>query len=83
MRIRPLTENEKQHCQTNAIAFIPDNQQQIIVGGDRPFTFDYVYPPSSSQQEVYSSCVIPLLNKFIKGYLVVCAIKFAMINQRD
>ncbi|KAK4521692.1 uncharacterized protein ATC70_004225 [Mucor velutinosus] len=68
VRIRPLTENEKQHCQNNAIAFIPDNQQQIIVGGDRPFTFDYVYPPTSSQQDVYNSCVIPLLNKFIKGY---------------
>ncbi|CAO0793737.1 unnamed protein product [Mucor circinelloides] len=68
VRIRPLTENEKQQCQNNAIAFIPDNQQQIIVGGDRPFTFDYVYPPSSSQQELYSSCVIPLLNKFMKGY---------------
>ncbi|GAN09170.1 hypothetical protein MAM1_0248c08692 [Mucor ambiguus] len=68
VRIRPLTENEKQHCQNSAIAFIPDNQQQIIVGGDRPFTFDYVYPPTSSQQDVYNSCVIPLLNKFMKGY---------------
>ncbi|CEP16969.1 hypothetical protein [Parasitella parasitica] len=68
VRIRPLTENEKQHCQHNAIAFIPDNQQQVILGGDRPFTFDYVYPPQSSQQEVYNSCVIPLLNKFIEGY---------------
>ncbi|KAL9544257.1 hypothetical protein MBANPS3_007717 [Mucor bainieri] len=68
VRIRPLTENEKQHCHNNAIAFIPDNQQQIIVGGDRPFTFDYVYPPTASQQDVYNSCVIPLLNKFMKGY---------------
>lgn len=67
VRIRPLTENEKQHCQNNAIAFIPNNQQQIILGGDRPFTFDYVYPPNSSQQDVYDTCVIPLLNKFIEG----------------
>ncbi|KAI8641575.1 P-loop containing nucleoside triphosphate hydrolase protein [Parasitella parasitica] len=68
VRIRPLTENEKQHCHHNAVAFIPNNQQQVVLGGDRPFTFDYVYPPHSSQQEVYSSCVIPLLNKFIEGY---------------
>jgi hypothetical protein len=69
VRVRPLTENEKQHHRNNAIEFMPNNRQQIVLGGDRPFTFDYVYPPSVDQNEVYSTCVIPLLNKFMEGYV--------------
>ncbi|CAO3686562.1 unnamed protein product [Rhizopus stolonifer] len=64
VRVRPLTEQERQ--QQMSIAFQSDNQ--IIVGGDRPFTFDYVYPPNSGQQDVFNTCVIPLLNKFLEGY---------------
>lgn len=63
VRVRPLTEQERQ--QQMSIAFQSDNQ--IIVGGDRPFTFDYVYPPNSGQQDVFNTCVIPLLNKFLEG----------------
>lgn len=48
---------------------MPNNQQQIVLGGDRPFTFDYVYPPTVDQKQVYSTCVIPLLNKFMEGYV--------------
>ncbi|GAA5807233.1 hypothetical protein MFLAVUS_000589 [Mucor flavus] len=65
VRVRPLTENEKQHY---AIKFIPNNEQQIVLNGDRSFTFDYVYPPAADQNQVYSTCVIPLLNKFLEGY---------------
>lgn len=68
MRIRPLTEQEKQHYQHNVIKFVPNNEQQIVIGDDRSFTFDYVYPPVSNQHQVYSTCVIPLLNKFMDGY---------------
>ncbi|KAI8073470.1 P-loop containing nucleoside triphosphate hydrolase protein [Gilbertella persicaria] len=64
LRVRPLSEQE----QNNVISFIPNNQQQIVLNGDRSFTFDYVYPPSSDQNDVYSTCVVPLLNKFIEGY---------------
>ncbi|KAI9255981.1 P-loop containing nucleoside triphosphate hydrolase protein [Sporodiniella umbellata] len=64
VRVRPLTEQERQ--QQMSITFPSDNQ--IIAGGDRPFTFDYVYPPNSGQEDVFDSCVIPLLNKFLEGY---------------
>ncbi|KAF7727594.1 hypothetical protein EC973_007355 [Apophysomyces ossiformis] len=66
VRVRPLTEQEKQHCGNAVISFVP-GQPQIIVGNDRSFTFDYTYPPSAEQQEVYDTCVVPLLNKFIEG----------------
>ncbi|KAG0760116.1 hypothetical protein G6F57_011171 [Rhizopus arrhizus] len=64
VRVRPLTEQERQ--QQMSITFQPNNQ--ISVSGDKSFTFDYVYPPHSGQQEVFNTCVIPLLNKFLEGY---------------
>jgi hypothetical protein len=63
VRVRPLTEQERQ--QQMSITFQPNNQ--ISVSGDKSFTFDYVYPPHSGQQEVFNTCVIPLLNKFLEG----------------
>ncbi|KAG0166602.1 hypothetical protein DFQ28_007272 [Apophysomyces sp. BC1034] len=66
VRVRPQTEQEKQHSGNAIISFVP-NQPQIVVGNDRSFTFDYAYPPTSDQEEVYDTCVVPLLNKFIEG----------------
>ncbi|KAG0168222.1 Kinesin-like protein kif21b [Apophysomyces sp. BC1034] len=66
VRVRPLTELEKQQRCTNLVAFVP-NQPQIIIGQDRSFTFDYAYPPSTEQDEVYQTAVVPLLNKFVEG----------------
>ena len=68
LRIRPLTEQEKQHHQNNVISFIPDNLQQITINNERSFTFDYVYPPSVNQRDVYDTSVVPLLDKFVEGY---------------
>lgn len=67
VRVRPLTEQEQQNSQHSVISFIPNNQQQIILNGDRPFTFDYVFSPTVTQEDLYSTCVIPLLNKFVEG----------------
>ncbi|KAI9476381.1 MAG: P-loop containing nucleoside triphosphate hydrolase protein, partial [Benjaminiella poitrasii] len=33
----------------------------------RAFTFDFVYPPSSSQKEMYDSSIIPLVDRFTEG----------------
>ncbi|ORZ20427.1 P-loop containing nucleoside triphosphate hydrolase protein [Absidia repens] len=67
VRVRPLTETEKQnHCKNN-INFVP-NEPQINVGPDRSFTFDYTYTPFTGQKEVFDTCVIPLVNKYIDGY---------------
>ncbi|CAO3592559.1 unnamed protein product [Absidia cylindrospora] len=67
VRVRPLTETEKQnHCKNN-ISFVP-NEPQINVGPDRSFTFDYTYNPFTGQQEVFDTCVIPLVKKYMDGY---------------
>ncbi|OAD78767.1 hypothetical protein PHYBLDRAFT_29641, partial [Phycomyces blakesleeanus NRRL 1555(-)] len=67
VRVRPLTEQEKQTNGGQKIEITP-NQPQISVGSNRLFTFDYVYPPSANQEQVYTTCVIPLLSSFVKGY---------------
>ena len=66
VRVRPLAEQEFQ--QSCCISFIPD-QPQITVGHEqRSFTFDYAYPPSSDQHQVYDTSITPLLHKFVDGY---------------
>lgn len=34
----------------------------------RQFTFDYVFGKDSTQHTVYSTCVLPLVDKFVAGY---------------
>ncbi|KAI7872054.1 P-loop containing nucleoside triphosphate hydrolase protein [Spinellus fusiger] len=66
VRVRPLAEQENQ-TNTKTIEFSV-NQSQLIIDQQNAFTFDYVYPPSADQDQVYSTCVLPLLNTFMKGY---------------
>ncbi|RCH79636.1 Chromosome-associated kinesin kif4a, partial [Rhizopus azygosporus] len=64
LRVRPLLEKEETK---SCITFIP-NQPQVIVDQNRQFTFDHVYSPSVTQEEVYLSCIQPLFDQFVKGY---------------
>ncbi|RIB15867.1 P-loop containing nucleoside triphosphate hydrolase protein, partial [Gigaspora rosea] len=36
----------------------------------RSFTFDYVFPSDTEQEEVFQDCAISLLDKFVEGYNV-------------
>jgi hypothetical protein len=63
LRVRPLFENQwNQDC----ISFVQD-EPQIYIGLDRSFTFDFVYPPSSTQEELYNGSILPLLDRFTEG----------------
>ena len=41
---------------------------QITIGKDKNFTFDYVLPPRTTQDEVYEGCVKNLVNSIFEGY---------------
>ncbi|KAF7236757.1 Chromosome-associated kinesin KIF4 [Varanus komodoensis] len=43
-------------------------EQQVVLGKDKPFTYDYVFDPSTEQEEVFNSCVVPLVRGVFKGY---------------
>nr|XP_045360617.1 kinesin-like protein KIF27 isoform X5 [Camelus bactrianus] len=67
VRIRPLLCKEVLHNHQACVRAIP-NTQQIIIGRDRIFTFDFVFGKNSTQDEVYNTCIKPLVLSLIEGY---------------
>lgn len=67
LRVRPLTQKEQFSNCTECISFIP-NQPQILIGKDHSFTYDYVFDTHSSQQPIYDTSVVPLVEKFVDGF---------------
>jgi hypothetical protein len=41
---------------------------QIVIGKDKLFTFDYVIPPKTTQNELYDHCVKGLVQSLFEGY---------------
>ncbi|BBN17879.1 hypothetical protein Mp_7g17660 [Marchantia polymorpha subsp. ruderalis] len=67
VRARPLIEKEiVEKCQ-ECVSYSQDGRQ-IVLGKDRRFTFDYVFPPIVGQEDVYNDCVKPLVDSCIAGY---------------
>ncbi|NXU55481.1 KIF27 protein, partial [Turnix velox] len=67
VRIRPLLFKEILHNHQVCVRSVP-NTQQIIIGKDRVFTFDFVFGKNSTQEEVYTVCIKPLLVSLTEGY---------------
>lgn len=67
VRVRPLVGEEKVHNVPQCVHFIPD-KPQLILGKDRGFTFDYVFPPKTTQANVYEKCMEPLVKSCLEGY---------------
>ncbi|XP_074022953.1 kinesin-like protein KIF27 [Numenius arquata] len=67
VRIRPLLSKEVLHNHQVCVRVVP-NTQQIIIGKDRVFTFDFVFGKNSTQEEVYTVCIKPLLLSLTEGY---------------
>nr|XP_060618119.1 kinesin-like protein KIF27 isoform X1 [Anolis sagrei ordinatus] len=67
VRIRPLLSKEALHNHQVCVRLIP-NTQQIVIGKDRVFTFDFVFDKHSTQDEVYTTCIKPLVASLIEGY---------------
>ncbi|GBC24961.2 uncharacterized protein OCT59_009462 [Rhizophagus irregularis] len=67
LRVRPLNNKETlQNC-SECLTTIPD-APQILIGTDRSFTFDYVFPSNTEQEEVFQECASPLIDKLVEGY---------------
>ncbi|XP_074851277.1 kinesin-like protein KIF27 [Carettochelys insculpta] len=67
VRIRPLLSKEILHNHQVCVRLVP-NTQQVIIGKDRVFTFDFVFGKNSTQDEVYRTCIKPLVVSLIEGY---------------
>ncbi|KAJ8337923.1 hypothetical protein SKAU_G00368890 [Synaphobranchus kaupii] len=67
LRCRPLVPKEiNEGCQS-CLTFVP-GEAQVIVGKDRAFTYDYVFDPTTEQEEVFNTAVSSLLSGLFKGY---------------
>ncbi|XP_061445755.1 chromosome-associated kinesin KIF4-like [Rhineura floridana] len=67
LRCRPLVPKElAEGCQM-CLSFVP-GEQQVVLGNDKPFTYDYVFDPSTEQEEVFNTCVAPLIRGIFRGY---------------
>ncbi|XP_061301642.1 chromosome-associated kinesin KIF4A isoform X1 [Pezoporus flaviventris] len=67
LRCRPLVPKEiSEGCQM-CLSFVP-GEQQVVVGNDKSFTYDYVFDPSVEQEEVFNTAVSSLIRGIFKGY---------------
>nr|XP_055035853.1 chromosome-associated kinesin KIF4A-like isoform X4 [Misgurnus anguillicaudatus] len=67
LRCRPLVPKEiNEGCQC-CLNFVP-GEPQVIVGNDKAFTYDFVFDPTTEQEEVFTTAVSPLLSGLFKGY---------------
>ena len=65
VRIRPRLARERDGSECVEKV---ENEPQIVVAGRRSFTFDFVFEPSSAQEELYEQCVEPLVGAFFEGF---------------
>ncbi|XP_052067157.1 kinesin-like protein KIF27 isoform X4 [Mytilus californianus] len=67
VRVRPLLPKEKIAGEEMCVRIIPATNQ-LVLGKDRAFTFDHVLSSKTTQDEVYKSCIDPLVNGIFEGY---------------
>ena len=67
LRIRPLNNKEKLEGCEECLRTIP-GENQVILGKNKAFTYDYVFCQKSPQVEIYETCVKTLLDSLFKGY---------------
>lgn len=67
LRTRPLISKETNEGSSECLKFVKE-ANQVIIGENKAFTYDYIFPPSTHQQEVYNLAVDPLIDGIFKGY---------------
>ncbi|NXF99803.1 KIF4 protein, partial [Sakesphorus luctuosus] len=67
LRCRPLVPRESSEGCQSCLFFVP-GEPQVVVGKDKSFTYDYVFDPSTEQEEVFNTAVSPLVRGIFKGY---------------
>eukprot|EP01133_Synstelium_polycarpum_P011504 gene11504-13421_t len=67
LRVRPLSTKELNERSEEIIRYV-DGVPQVIIGKDQTFTFDSVFSGRTKQQQVFSECVLPLVDALFQGY---------------
>ncbi|CAF1356233.1 unnamed protein product [Adineta ricciae] len=69
IRVRPFLQREKTHEQKSCVAIHPQTNQ-IVVGDRKTFKYDFVFGPKTQQEELYETCIAPMLTNVFDGYNV-------------
>lgn len=70
-RFRPIVSIEKSFSESPDFKYEFPNDCTVLVpssSGPEPFTCDKIFPPSSSQSEVYDSTGLPTVSNVLEGY---------------
>ncbi|CAM9173070.1 unnamed protein product, partial [Lampetra fluviatilis] len=67
VRCRPIVPWELEDGCVPCLTFVP-GEPQIVLSGEKAFTFDFVFDPAAEQEEVFSNAVAPLIDGIFKGY---------------
>ncbi|XP_021703730.1 chromosome-associated kinesin KIF4A [Aedes aegypti] len=75
LRIRPLNQRERDRGCRIVVEQPTCREPQVVIGNGisgkpEAFTFNYVFAPEDSQEQLYESSVQPLLEKLYAGYNV-------------
>ena len=65
-QVRPFNSIERS-CDAESVVSYP-SANQIQLAGAHSFTYDHLYAESSTQAEVFATCVSPLVQAFSEGY---------------
>ena len=61
IRVRPQLAREKIDMCQICTNIVPD-ENQVLIGKDKAFTFDYVYDLPTKQDVIYNTCVRSLID---------------------
>ena len=69
VQVRPFIAKETNEQASPCIQCNPcGNENQLLIGTDKYFTYDYVIGPEEDQNPLYDKAVAPLLDGFFSGY---------------
>ena len=71
VRVRPMNSREKEENSTICVEVDPSTNQISVSNPKqetKTFQFDYVYPLTSSQREVYDEVAFPIVESIFQGY---------------
>eukprot|EP00658_Telonema_sp_P-2_P034043 TRINITY_DN24891_c0_g1_i2.p1 TRINITY_DN24891_c0_g1~~TRINITY_DN24891_c0_g1_i2.p1 ORF type:complete len:170 (+),score=27.16 TRINITY_DN24891_c0_g1_i2:58-510(+) len=68
LRVRPCLPQEIARGAKECLTYPVKGEPQVSLQGSQAFTYDYVFPPSSNQEEMFNTCVAPLVEGCFNGY---------------
>ncbi|XP_078494283.1 chromosome-associated kinesin KIF4 isoform X1 [Ciona intestinalis] len=67
LRTRPLIQKELDEGSRECLGYVTE-ANQVIINGNKAFTFDYVFDPKVNQSTVYTKSIAPLIDGIFAGY---------------